>query len=59
MKELLIDEITGFEKMMNEDLALIVLMFLSDRSRCLRVLKDEENDDELALKSCRFEFGNA
>ena len=59
LKKLLIDEITDFKKIMNEDLASIFLMFLNDRSRRLKTLEDEENEDEKTLKSCRFELGDA
>ena len=59
LKKLLIDEIADFEKIMNEDLASIFLMFLNNRSRRLRALKDEKNKNEKTLKSCRFELNDA
>ena len=59
LKKLLIDEITDFKKIMNENLASIFLMFLNDRSRRLRTLEDEKNENEKTLKSCRFELGDA
>ena len=59
LKELLIDEITDFEKIMNEDLASIFLMFLNDRSRRLKTFKNEKNENEKTLKLCRFKLGDA
>ena len=61
MKELLIDKIKDFEKIMNENLAswkLILLMILNNRSRRLKTLKDEENEDDKILKSCLYAFDN-
>ena len=59
LRELLIDEITDFGKVMNEDFTLIVLIFLSNRSRRLKALKNEKNKDEKTLKLYRFELSDA
>ena len=59
LKELLIDERTGFEKIMNENFALMFLMFLNNRSRRLKAFEDEKNENEKILKSCRFELNDA
>ena len=59
LKELLIDEITDFEKIMNENLASIFLMFLNDRSRRLKAFKNEKNENEKTLKLCQFKLNDA
>ena len=61
LRELLIDEITDFEKVMNEELASwesILLMILNNRSRRLKTSKDEKNEDEKILKLCLCAFDN-
>ena len=44
---------------MNENLALIFLMFLNNCSRHLKAFKSEKNKNEKILKSYQFELNDA